>query len=103
MDERILYHFTVNEDTGEIQRFDVKEYHTSSIAYVWKKSNGYTKYSYKRNIDKLCHGEICSFNESYQHARELFLDYYEEKAKIERKKLALNENLIKKIKLYYSI
>lgn len=72
MNNKPLYCFMLSEKTGEIKRYEIKEYEDLKNKYRWYRPDGYRKYTYKRNLDKVYHNEIDSFNGDLSHALKIY-------------------------------
>lgn len=67
-----LYRFYFTDDIGFVHRQKIEEYEVGRGYYKYEMPNGYRKYIYKRNIDKLIRMELFSFNGDMQDALAVF-------------------------------
>lgn len=77
-----LYRFFLDEETGEITRAVIDNYHTThpskylpnKVHYVYRNKNGISHDVHGENIDKFVNWQVYSFSESEENARAVILD-----------------------------
>lgn len=84
-DNKPLYCFKLNEETGEIVRYTIKEYkltRTGSRESYWFKDdigNGDNPYSFGVNhLGSIYHNKLYTFSGLFSEAVPVFLQYFEE-------------------------
>ena len=77
-----LYRFYLDEETGEITRTVIDNYHTThpskylpnKVHYVYRGKNGISHDIHDENIDKFVNWQVYSFSDSKENARAVILD-----------------------------
>lgn len=72
-----LFHFKLNEETGEVIKREITNYKGDIWNYknmYWRyRHNGVWYYCYESDLDRFKNGHVYSFNDDIRHARSIIL------------------------------
>lgn len=107
MDKNIdtLYHFQLNEETGEVIRREITTYEagvwTSQKMYWRYRYHGTMYYCYQSDLDRFKNGHVYSFDDSIPHARSIILTEIKKRRAKAKREYDRWDDVFKKLKESY--